>query len=143
MTNLRDGEPVVSPFSVHLGVEGYGISAEGHTGPKLGHFMVQVLAAKSVVQTQNLSGGATQATITLPNGNYVLRVRLVESGTGSGWSQRQAGGTRHESRPGGGTRNTNRGARRQSRRSLGRRRSRRGTGSPLPERFTARLISQK
>ena len=82
VTNLRDGEPVVSPFSVHLGVEGFGISAEGHSGPKLGHFMVQVLAAKTVVQSQNLSNGATQATFTMPNGSYVMRVRLVESGTG-------------------------------------------------------------
>jgi len=40
------------------------------------------LAGGRVLQTQDLRNGATQATLTLPNGNYQLRLRLVDPASG-------------------------------------------------------------
>ena len=40
IANLRDGEPVTSPFTVRLAVDGFGVAPKGHGGPGLGHFLL-------------------------------------------------------------------------------------------------------
>lgn len=82
LANLRDGEPVTSPLVLHFGVEGYGVCAAGQRAERSGHFVLEVLSAGRVLQTQNLRNGATQATLELPNGAYQLRLRLVDGESG-------------------------------------------------------------
>lgn len=79
ITNVRDGEPVVSPFNLRFAVDGFGVAPRGHGGDGLGHFMLDVLRIDGrPVQAVDLSHGATQATLRLPNGNYVLRLRFLD-----------------------------------------------------------------
>jgi hypothetical protein len=82
MANLRDGEPVASPVSVHFGVEGFGVCAVGQTAKRSGHFILQVVSNGKTLQTQDLKNGATQATLALPKGQYLLRLRLVDNESG-------------------------------------------------------------
>jgi len=82
LANLRDGEPVTSPFVLHLGVEGFGVCAAGQTAERSGYFVLQVMAGSRVVQTLELRNGATQATLALPNGAYQLRLRFVDATSG-------------------------------------------------------------
>lgn len=79
ITNLRDGEPVVSPFNVRFGVEGYGVCAKGQTAERTGHFRLEVLRDGRVLQLHDLSGGATQTNLFLPVGSHVLRLRFVDA----------------------------------------------------------------
>ena len=116
--NLRDGEPVTSPFTLQLGTHGLGISAAaapaarplapmtpnapvapvGSTSPivpvadkaasaappwRTGHFVLQVLQGGRQVHLLDLRNGATQATLALPNGNYLVRLRLVDGRSGN------------------------------------------------------------
>ena len=80
LANLRDGEAVTSPFSLHFGVAGYGVSAAGPALDRTGHFILQVLQDDKPLQTQDLANGATQSTLSLPNGRYQLRLRFVDGG---------------------------------------------------------------
>lgn len=82
LANLRDGEPVTSPLVLHFGVDGYGVCAAGQRAERSGHFVLEVLSAGRVLQTQNLRNGATQATLELPNGAYQLRLRFVDGDGG-------------------------------------------------------------
>lgn len=82
LANLRDGEPVTSPFVLQYGVEGFGVCAAGQTAERSGHFILQVLQNGKPLQTLDLSNGATQSTLSLPNGNYRLKLRLVDSANG-------------------------------------------------------------
>lgn len=79
ITNVRDGEPVVSPVNVRFAVDGFGVAPKGHGGDGLGHFMLDVLRGDGGVQQNiDLSHGATQATLNLGPGSFVLRLRFVD-----------------------------------------------------------------
>jgi len=80
--NLRDGEPVVSPFALHFMVEGWGVCAAGEGPERTGHFLYEVRRDGKPVQTVDLSNGATQATLNLAPGNYQLRLRFVDAKSG-------------------------------------------------------------
>ncbi len=84
-TNLRAGEGLVSPFNVRLGVDGFGVCARGQTAEKAGHFMLEVLAKadRRLVQSFDLSNGATQANVFVGVGAYVLRLRFVDPASGA------------------------------------------------------------
>lgn len=83
ITNLRDGEPVVSPFTLRFGVEGYGVCARGQSAERSGHFMLDVMRETRVVHAVDLSNGATQAQLFVPPGAYQLRLRFVDGATQS------------------------------------------------------------
>jgi len=77
--NLRDGEPLTSPFNVRFAVDGFGVAPRGQGGEGLGHFMFDVLRPDgSVVQTNDLANGATQMNLFLGPGAYRLRLRFVD-----------------------------------------------------------------
>jgi hypothetical protein len=80
--NVRDGEPVVSPFALHFMVQGWGVSAVGAKAERSGHFVLEIRRDAVPVQTVDLVNGATQATLNLPNGNYLARLRFVDAKTG-------------------------------------------------------------
>lgn len=82
VTNVRDGEALVSPFSLRFGVEGYGVCAAGQKVDKTGHFMLDVLRDGKLAQAVDLSNGATQANLFVPAGAYQLRLRFVEAASG-------------------------------------------------------------
>ncbi len=78
ITNLRDGEPVVSPFNLRFAVDGFGVAARGHGADGSGHFMLDVLVGDKLVQAIDLANGATQANLFVPVGNYTLRLRFMD-----------------------------------------------------------------
>lgn len=80
--NWRDGEAVVSPFSLHFVAEGWGVCAAGAAVERTGHFVLEVRRDGKPVQTVNLTNGATQATLNLPPANYALKLRFIEEKTG-------------------------------------------------------------
>ncbi len=82
--NLRAHETVSSPFNVRLGVDGYGVCARGLAAENTGHFMLEVLARsdRRVVQSFDLSSGATQANLFVGVGSYWLRLRFVAGDSG-------------------------------------------------------------
>lgn len=83
ITNVRDGEPVVSPVNLRFAVDGFGVAPKGHGGAGLGFFMLETVRADGGgTQAVDLSHGATQATLTLPPGNYTLRLRFVDDSGG-------------------------------------------------------------
>ena len=79
--NVRAGERLTSPFNLHLGVDGLGVSARGGTAPKTGHFVLEVYAAAGgkLVESFDLGNGATQANLYVPIGEYRVRLRLVNN----------------------------------------------------------------
>jgi hypothetical protein len=81
ITNLRDGEPVVSPFALRFGVDGYGVCAAGQKAERTGHFMLDAVRDGRVQQTFELSNGATQANLFVPPGTYQMRLRFVDGAT--------------------------------------------------------------
>ena len=82
VANLRDGEPVTSPFSVRLAADGFGIAPRGRKVAGSGHFMLEVSGGGRGQQLIDLSNGATQAQLFLAPGSYTLRARLMdESGS--------------------------------------------------------------
>lgn len=83
ITNLRDGEPVTSPFNVRFGVEGWGVCAAGQTAERTGHFLLEILRDGRLLRMVDLSNGATQTNLGLANGRYVLRLRFVDGRTRS------------------------------------------------------------
>lgn len=79
ITNVRDGEPLTSPFTLRLGVDGFGVAPKGHGGNGLGHFMLDVLQADGrPLQSIDLSHGATQASVYIAPATYRLRLRFVD-----------------------------------------------------------------
>jgi hypothetical protein len=79
-TNLRDGEPVVSPIAVRFAVDGFGVAPRGNGGAGTGHFTLDVLSGGRPVQAVDLSNGATQANLFLAPGPYTLRLRFMDDG---------------------------------------------------------------
>lgn len=78
IVNLRDGENVTSPFNVRFGVDGFGVCAAGQSAERSGHFMLDVRQGDKPVRSVDLSGGATQTNLALPNGSYQLVLRFVD-----------------------------------------------------------------
>lgn len=78
ITNLRDGEPVVSPFAVRFAADGFGIAPRGSGVAGTGHFMLELMAGGRTVQTVDLANGATQANLFVAPGGYTLRLRLLD-----------------------------------------------------------------
>ncbi len=79
ITNVRDGEPLTSPFNLRFAVDGFGVAPKGHGGEGLGRFMLDVQRPDgNSVQSTDLAGGASQATLSLAAGSYVLRLRFVD-----------------------------------------------------------------
>jgi hypothetical protein len=79
ITNLRDDEPVVSPFNLRLAVDGFGVAPRGRGGDGLGHFLLDVLGEGGrVVQAIDLGHGATQVSLFLAPAAYTLRLRFVD-----------------------------------------------------------------
>lgn len=78
IVNLRDGEAVTSPFVVRLGVDGWGVCAAGQNAEKSGVFALDILRDGRLVRTVDLSNGATQSNLSLPNGPHLLRLRFVD-----------------------------------------------------------------
>jgi hypothetical protein len=77
ITNVRDGEPVVSPFNLRFAVDGFGVAPKGYGGEGLGYFTLEVLSAEGrVVQIVDLSHGATQVTLSLVPANYRARLHF-------------------------------------------------------------------
>lgn len=81
VTNVRDGEALVSPFTLNFGVEGFGVCAKGQTADRSGHFMLDVMQQGRIVQALDLSNGATQANLFVPVGSYQLKLRFVDGKT--------------------------------------------------------------
>lgn len=81
VTNVRDGEALVSPFTLNFGVDGFGVCAKGQTADRSGHFMLDVVQQGRVVQALDLSNGATQANLFVPVGSYQIKLRFVDGKT--------------------------------------------------------------
>ncbi len=81
LLNLRDGEAVTSPFNLRFGVEGFGVCAAGQSAERTGHFLLEVYQANRLLRTVDLSNGATQTNLALPNGPYGLLLRFVDGKT--------------------------------------------------------------
>jgi len=79
IANLRDGEAVSSPFNARFSVDGWGVCATGQSAERTGHFMLDVLKDGKVLRVVDLTSGATQTNVALPNGNYVLRLHFVDA----------------------------------------------------------------
>jgi hypothetical protein len=77
--NVRDNEPLTSPFNLRLGVNGFGICATGAKAEQTGRFVLDLLDAgtRRTVQTFDLKNGATQVNVFAGIGSYVARLRLV------------------------------------------------------------------
>ena len=80
--NLRDDEPVVSPFVLSLGTVGYGVAPAGITLKDSGYFSIKVSRNGSPVQAVVLADGRTETLMNLPKGEYELDLRLL-SGDGT------------------------------------------------------------
>ncbi len=78
IVNLREGEPVSSPFNVRFGVDGFGVCAAGVTAERTGHFLLEILRDGRLLRTVDLANGATQSSLVLDNGAHVLRLRFVD-----------------------------------------------------------------
>lgn len=79
IANVRDGETVVSPVNLRFAVDGFGVAPKGHGGDEQGHFVLEVLRSDGgLVQSADLSNGATQSTQYLAPGGYTLRLRFVD-----------------------------------------------------------------
>jgi hypothetical protein len=78
LINLRDGEAVTSPFNVRFGVEGYGVCAAGQSAERTGHFALDILRDGKLLRSNELTSGATQSNLSLPNGSYLLRLRFID-----------------------------------------------------------------
>lgn len=80
--NLRDGEPVASPFLLSLGAVGFGIAPAGPPLKDAGYFTVTVQSGASVLQRLPLADGRTETLLDLPRGDYTLELSL-SSGDGT------------------------------------------------------------
>jgi hypothetical protein len=74
--NLRDEEPVASPFVVSLGVLGLGVAPAGPVIAGTGHFRLVITQKGAVVQRLTLADGRTEAILDLALGDYEMQVAL-------------------------------------------------------------------
>lgn len=81
IANLRDGEPVTSPFNVRFSVDGFGVCAAGQSAERTGHFMLEILQGGRLQRLMDYSNGATQGNLVLANGTYTLKLRFVDGKT--------------------------------------------------------------
>ena len=79
VNNFRDGEPLVSPFVMGLGVIGYGIAPADSPIKDTGHFVVTVSRDKQQVGRTVLSNGRTETRLDLPDGSYKFQVTFERS----------------------------------------------------------------
>ena len=64
VTNVRDGESVVSPVNLRFAVDGFGVAPNGFGAERSGHFVLDVLRNdNSAPQNVDLNNAATQATL--------------------------------------------------------------------------------
>ena len=64
VTNVRDGESVVSPVNLRFAVDGFGVAPNGFGAEGSGHFVLDVLRNdNSAPQNVDLNNAATQATL--------------------------------------------------------------------------------
>jgi hypothetical protein len=77
--NLRDDEPVASPFNLRFGVDGFGVCAAGQQAERSGRFLLELRQDGRLVRRQDLTNGATQINLSLPDGRYALRLRFIGS----------------------------------------------------------------
>jgi Domain of unknown function (DUF4399) len=77
--NLRDEEPVGSPFVISLGVVGLGVAPAGSKIADTGHFALNVLRSGNQVQRLALSDGRTEALLDLPRGDYEIEARFLDA----------------------------------------------------------------
>ncbi|MFO1329465.1 MAG: DUF4399 domain-containing protein [Rubrivivax sp.] len=76
--NVRANEPLVSPFALRLGVNGFGVCAASAKAEKSGHFVLELMdGARRPVQTFALVNGTTQLNLFINVGDYIARLRLV------------------------------------------------------------------
>ena len=75
--NLRDGEPLASPFVLSLGVVGFGVAPAGSAVKDSGHFALSVTQRKTVVSRVELSDGRTETLLDLPRGDYEVELSFV------------------------------------------------------------------
>lgn len=78
VSNVRNGEPLTSPFNLRLGVEGFGVCARGLAAPNCGHFIVDLFAGGRLQKNYTLANGATQANVFVGVGDYLMRLRFVD-----------------------------------------------------------------
>lgn len=80
IVNVRAGEALSSPFTLRLGVSGFGIAAAGAKVEQAGFFVLELLEARTrqVASSFKLSNGATQVNAFLGMGDYIARLRLVD-----------------------------------------------------------------
>jgi hypothetical protein len=78
--NLRDGEPVASPFNLRFGVDGYGVCAAGQQAERTGRFLLELRQDGRSVRRHDLTNGATQLNLNLPNGSYGMTLRFIGAG---------------------------------------------------------------
>jgi len=75
--NLRDGEPVGSPFLLRLGVVGLGVAAEKTAIPDTGFFQIDIRQNRSLLRSLRLSDGQTEAVLDLEPGDYELHLNFL------------------------------------------------------------------
>lgn len=78
--NLRDGEPVKSPFAISLGVAGWGVAPVGSAVKDTGRFVLAVTRAKAPVSRIDLTDGRTETVLDLPRGDYEIELSFVGAG---------------------------------------------------------------
>ena len=80
LKNLRDGEPVVSPLTVSLGVVGLGVAPAGSKLKDSGHFAL-LISGRGGAPSQRLvlADGRTEALLDLPRGEYELEPRFLDA----------------------------------------------------------------
>ena len=78
--NLRDGEPVKSPFAISLGVTGFGVAPAGSAVKDTGHFVLTVMRAKAPVARIDLADGRTETVLDLARGDYEIELNFVGAG---------------------------------------------------------------
>ncbi len=78
--NLRDEEPVTSPFALSFGTVGYGIAPVAQKVKDTGHFAFTISSkGGGPVQRQVLADGRTEALVDLPRGDYEIDLRLQDA----------------------------------------------------------------
>jgi Domain of unknown function (DUF4399) len=78
--NVRDGEPVSSPFNLRFSVEGYGVAPRKVDRPGFGWFKLEIQPeGGGVSKWIELDNGATQTNLFLNNGRHRLRLHFLDS----------------------------------------------------------------
>jgi len=77
--NLRDDEPVTSPFVLSLGGIGFGVAPAGQSITGTGHFEL-IVSGRTGAPSQRvlLADGRTEAMLDLPRGDYEIELRLLD-----------------------------------------------------------------